>query len=38
MADQEQLAQLARQIVPELKSSDHKGQSGRIGVVGGSEE
>ncbi|XP_051025627.1 ATP-dependent (S)-NAD(P)H-hydrate dehydratase isoform X2 [Acomys russatus] len=36
--DMENLLQLVRNIVPALTSEKHKGQDGRIGVVGGCQE
>ncbi|CAF3344451.1 unnamed protein product [Rotaria sp. Silwood1] len=33
-----QLLQLFRKVIPPLRSHAHKGESGRIGVIGGSEE
>lgn len=36
--DMDNLFQLVRNIVPALTSKKHKGQDGRIGIVGGCQE
>ena len=36
--DMESTLQLVRSVVPALTTKKHKGQDGRIGVVGGSRE
>lgn len=38
MKDMENIFQLVRNVIPPLTAKKHKGQDGRIGIVGGCQE